>query len=252
MPMLSSRCTPAFASPFGLPVAQLGLQLAGTFRCSHAWSAKNMLILHQMQNSGNCYKLRLLLAQLGIAFRVADVDILKGESRSPGFLAMNPNGRVPLLDLGDGRLLAESNAGLFYIADGTAFLPSARFERAQVLQWMFFEQYSHEPYIAVARYWWSIKPGGKEEKQDRFAEWHERGYQAIGVMEGHLATNAFFVGGRYSIADIALYAYTHIASEGGFDITGFPRVRAWLARVAAEKGHVPIGWRPQQPGQNPT
>jgi len=198
-----------------------------------------------MQDSGNCYKLRLLMAQLGVPFRVVDVNILAGESRSPEFLAKNANGRVPLLELGDGRYLPESNAGLFYLSENTAYLPNDRFQRAQVLQWMFFEQYSHEPYIAVARYWWRIKPGGREEKRDRFPEWHARGYQAIAVMEQHLANNPFFVGGQYSIADIALYAYTHIADEGGFDITGYPSVREWLARVAAQKGHVPIGWRPQ-------
>ena len=204
-----------------------------------------MLTLHQMQDSGNCYKLRLLLAQLGVPFQVRDVDILKGESRSAEFIAKNPNGRVPVLELEDGRLLPESNAGLFYLSDGSAYLPSDAWQRAQVLQWLFFEQYSHEPYIAVARFWWSIKPGGRQEKRDRFPEWHERGYQAIAVMERHLQSNAFFVGGRYSIADIALYAYTHIAAEGGFDIAGFPEVRAWLARISAQKGHVPMSWRPQ-------
>jgi glutathione S-transferase len=209
----------------------------------------NMLILHQMQDSGNCYKLRLLMAQLDIPFRIVDVDVLGGATRAPEFLAKNPNGRVPLLQLTDGNFLPESNAALFYLAEGTSYLPSTRFERAQVLQWMFFEQYSHEPYIAVARYWWSIKTGGRAEKQDRFAEWHERGYQAIAVMERRLAAGPFFVGGRYSVADIALYAYTHIADGGGFDITGFPNVRAWLMRVAAEHGHVPLGWRPRSTGQ---
>lgn len=204
-----------------------------------------MFVLHHMQNSGNCYKLRLLMAQLAVPFRLVDVDILKGESRTPAFLARNRNGRVPLLELGDGRLLPESNAGLFYLAEGTPYLPNDRFERAQVLQWMFFEQYSHEPYIAVARFWWTLKPGGREERRDRFGEWHERGYAALDVMERHLSSNAFFVAGRYSIADIALYAYTHVASEGGFDITAFPSVRTWLARVAAEPRHVPLNWRPE-------
>jgi glutathione S-transferase len=197
-----------------------------------------------MQSSGNCYKLRLLMAKLAVPFRLVDIDILQGESRTPEFLAKNPNGRVPLLQLDDGRLLPESNAGLFYLAEGSPYLPSSRFARAQVLQWMFFEQYSHEPYIAVARFWWSLKPGGREERRDRFAEWHERGYQALGVMERHLAANSYFVADRYSVADIALYAYTHVAGEGGFDITRFPRVGAWLARIAAEKGHVPMSWRP--------
>jgi glutathione S-transferase len=203
-----------------------------------------MLVLHNMQDSGNCYKLRLLMAQLAVAFRLVDIDILQGESRTPEFLAKNPNGRVPLLELDDGRLLPESNAGLFYLAEGSPYLPSCRFARAQVLQWMFFEQYSHEPYIAVARFWWSIKPGGRAERRDRFAEWHERGYQALSVMERHLTANSYFVANRYSVADIALYAYTHVAGEGGFDITRFPRVGAWIARVAAEHGHVPMSWRP--------
>jgi glutathione S-transferase len=203
-----------------------------------------MLTLYQMQNSGNCYKVRLLLAQRCIPFRVVDVDILQGESRSPQFLAKNPNGRVPVLEFADGRFLPESNAGLYFFAEGTAYLPGDTFERAQVLQWMFFEQYSHEPYIAVARYWWSIKPGGRDEKCDSFPEWHERGYQALAVMDRHLATKSFFAGNRYSIADIALYAYTHVAGEGGFDIAGYPMIQAWLARVAGEKGHVPMGWRP--------
>jgi glutathione S-transferase len=203
-----------------------------------------MLVLHQMQDSGNCYKLRLLMAQLAIPFRIVDVDVLSGETRTAEFLAKNPNGRVPLLQLDDGSFLPESNAALFYVADGTSYLPNTRLGRARVLQWLFFEQYSHEPYIAVARYWWSIKPGGREQKQDRFPEWHERGYQALAVMERHLASGPFFVDGRYSIADIALYAYTHMAAEGGFDLAGYANVRAWLARVAALKGHVPLGWRP--------
>jgi glutathione S-transferase len=204
-----------------------------------------MLVLHQMQDSGNCYKLRLLMAQLAIPFRIVDVDVLNGETRTAEFLAKNPNGRVPLLELDDGSFLPESNAAMCYVAEGTSYLPNTRLERARVLQWLFFEQYSHEPYIAVARYWWSVKPGGRKEKQDRCSEWHERGYQAIAVMDRHLTSGPFFVGGRYSIADIALYAYTHMAAEGGFDITGYGNVRAWLARVAAQKGHVPLGWRPQ-------
>jgi glutathione S-transferase len=203
-----------------------------------------MITLHQMQDSGNCYKLRLALHRLGLEFRLVDYDILKGETRTDAFLAKNPNGRVPVLELEDGRHLAESNAGLCFLADGTALLAADRFERAQSLQWLFFEQYSHEPYVAVARFWHSLKPGGREEKRDRFPEWLERGYQALAVMEKHLANRRFFVGERYSIADIALYAYTHVADEGGFDLQRFPHVRRWLERVAQAPGHVPMSWRP--------
>jgi glutathione S-transferase len=200
--------------------------------------------LYQMQASGNCYKARLLAHLLGLPLDLVDIDILKGESRTAGFLARDPNGRVPLLELDDGRLIAESNAMIFYLADGTRFLPDDRFARAETLQWMFFEQYSHEPYIAVARFWLSIVPEGPAAKADRFPEWRERGYAALGVMDRHLADRSFFVGGRYSIADIALYAYTHVAEEGGFDLGGFPNVTSWLARVAAEPGHIPMDWRP--------
>ena len=203
-----------------------------------------MHTLYSMQASGNCYKLRLVMAQLDIPFRLVDVDILKGESRTPEFLAVNPNGRVPLLRLADGRILPESNAGLFYLAEGSDLLPADRFERAQVLQWMFFEQYSHEPYIAVARFWLSFVDGGAELKKDRFPEWMDRGHQALAVMDRHLADTPFLVAGRYSIADIALYAYTHMAHEGGFELAGYPSLRAWLDRVAAQPGHVTLDYRP--------
>ena len=196
--------------------------------------------LYHMQDSGNCYKVRLAAHQLGVSLSLADVDILSGESRTGDFLAKNPNGRVPLLELGDGRFLAESNAILTYLADGTPLLPADKFVRAQCFQWMFFEQYSHEPFIAVARFWWSLKPGGRSEKAAQFPEWHEKGYAALAVMERHLTDAAFFAGDVYSIADIALYAYTHVAGEGGFDLTPYPAVRDWLARVAAEPGHIPI------------
>lgn len=200
--------------------------------------------LYQMQNSGNCYKVRLAAARLGLALELVDVDILKGESRTGDFLARNPNGRVPTLELDDGRYLAESNAIMFYLAEGTALLPADRFARAEALQWMFFEQYSHEPYIAVARFWHSIKPGGREERKDRFPEWHERGHQALAVMERHLSTRDWFAGSACSIADIALYAYTHVAHEGDFDISPYKAIGAWMERVRAEPGHVPMDWRP--------
>ena len=187
--------------------------------------------------SGNGYKVRLLLSQLGIHFRLVEKDILKGETRTPEFLAVNPNGRIPVLELEDGRRLAESGAILFYLAEGTRLLPEERFARAEVLQWMFFEQYSHEPYIAVARFWKHYL--GKAVDAEKI----ERGYQALDVMDRHLGTRRFFVVERYTIADIALYAYTHVAHEGGFDLAAYANVRAWLARVAAEPGHVPITQR---------
>ncbi|MEP0706718.1 MAG: glutathione S-transferase family protein [Parvibaculum sp.] len=200
--------------------------------------------LYQMQDSGNCYKVRLAAHQLGHSLELADIDILKGESRTEDFLARNPNGRVPTLELDDGRFLAESDAILFYLAEGTPLLSSDRLERARALQWMFFEQYSHEPYIAVARFWHTISPGGREEKKDSFPVWHERGHQALAVMERHLATHDWFAGGAYSIADIALYAYTHVAHEGDFDIAPYKALNAWLARVRGMPDHVPMDWRP--------
>ncbi|MCG8588825.1 MAG: glutathione S-transferase family protein [Proteobacteria bacterium] len=196
------------------------------------------LTLYDYLVSGNGYKVRLLLHQLERAYERIELDITRGETRTPEFLARNPNGRIPCLVLEDGTPLAESNAILWYLAEGTAFLPSERLARAQVLQWMFFEQYSHEPFIAVVRFW--IHAGLEGEHADEIPERRRRGVEALGVMEAHLSQRAFFVGERYSIADIALYAYTHVAHEGGFDLTGFPAVRAWLARVAEQPRHIPI------------
>jgi glutathione S-transferase len=195
--------------------------------------------LYHMQGSGNCYKIRLAAHQLDIALELAPIDVFAGEARKPAFLAKNPNGRVPLLELDDGRFLPESNAILFYLAEGTPLLPVDRFARAQALQWMFFEQYSHEPYIAVARFWWSLKPGGRKTKKHQFSEWHDKGHAALKVMDEHLARNDFFAG-AYSIADIALYAYTHVAHEGGFDLSRYTALNAWLGRVAREPRHIPI------------
>jgi len=203
-----------------------------------------MITLHSDQTSGNCYKVRLLAAQLGLELRIVDVDVLKGESRTPAFLMLNPAGRVPVLELPGGRVLAESNAMLCYLAEGSALMPKDPFERARVLQWLFFEQHSHEPAIAAARFWLSQVRGGRELKRYMLDEWMERGYQALSVMERHLSRRPFFGEERYSIADIALYAYTHVAHEGEFDLATFPAVRDWLARVAAQPGHVDIGWRP--------
>ncbi len=197
-----------------------------------------MLRLYDYFESGNAYKVRLLLAQLGIAFERVELDILKGETRAPAFLAKNPNHRIPLLEWPDGRTLAESNAILFHLAEGTPLLPEDRFERAQALQWMFFEQYSHEPYIAVLRFWHFS--GQLESHRSELAAKLERGNHALGVMEQHLVDHAFFAGERYSVADIALYAYTHVADEGGFELGRFPALGRWLARVRSQPGHVQI------------
>lgn len=203
-----------------------------------------MLRLYSMQSSGNCYKVRLLLARLGRPFRLVDIDLLRGENRTPEFLIKNPEGRVPLLELPGGRLLAESNAILFYLAEGTPLLPEDRFARAEALRWMFFEQHSHEPAIAAARFWLKLVRGGRELRTHDIDRWMEEGHAALGVMERHLARRPFFVDGQISVADIALYAHTHVAEEGEFNLAPFPAVRGWLARVAAEPGHVGMDWRP--------
>ena len=197
-----------------------------------------MLRLYDYFDSGNGYKARLALAQLAIPYQLIAVDIDKGETRTPEFLAMNPNGRIPLLALENGAYLAESNAILCYLAEGTALMPGDALARAQILQWLFFEQYSHEPNIATARYWLRhglLTPA----REPLFAQKRLAGYAALAVMENHLATRDFFVG-AYSIADIALYAYTHVAEQGEFDLARFPSVTAWLARVRAQPGHVPL------------
>lgn len=198
-----------------------------------------MYRLYDYLPSGNGYKVRLLLAQLGIPYEWVEVDILRGESRTAEFLTRNPNGRIPVLELEDGGHLAESNAILWFLADGTPMVPDGRLARAQLLQWMFFEQYSHEPYLAVARCWLSILKVGEQRREELQAR-QEGARAALAVMERHLQAAEYFVGGRYSIADIALYAYTHVAPEAGIDLEPFPAVRAWLARVAAQPGHVPI------------
>ncbi len=202
-----------------------------------------MHTLYSMQESGNCYKLRLAMAQLGVPFRIIDMDTRKGDTRSEEFLNINPNGKVPILVLEDGRVLSESNATLFYLAHGSALLPDDTFGQADALRWMFFEQYSHEPYIAVARSRLHLL-ARREENKDRIGEWHERGHAALKVMDRHLGERDFFTGARYSIADIALYAYTHVAAEGDFDLRPYGHINAWLARIAAQPGHVDIAWRP--------
>jgi len=203
------------------------------------YQRRTMLTLYDYLPSGNGYKVRLLLTQLGIPFKLVERDIVRGETRTPEFLALNPNGRIPLLQLEDGRCLSESDAILFYFAEGTRFLPDERFAKADVLRWMFFEQYSHEPFVAVARAWVHLF-GVTPERAARLQEKMDGGYAALGAMERHLATRKWFVDERYTIADIALYAYTHVAPEGGFDLGRFPSVQRWLARVAAEPDHILI------------
>lgn len=198
-----------------------------------------MYRLYEFSPSGNAYKVRLLLTQLEIAFERVEMDILKGETRTPEFIAKNPNGRIPVLEIQPGLFLSESNAILFYLSEGTQYLPNDRLERAQVLQWLFFEQYSHEPNIATSRFWISIL-GKASEYQDALNKKRELGYAALEVMEKHLIDHTFFVGERYTIADIGLFAYTHVAHEGGFDLTRFPAIKAWLERVEAQPKHITI------------
>ena len=195
--------------------------------------------LYDNLSSGNAYKVRLLLRLSGVPFDRVEMDIDKGETRTPEFLRINPNGRVPVLEVEPGVHLVESNAILWYLAEGTRFVPADRRGRAEALQWMFFEQYSHEPNVATPRYWITHKVLTPE-REAQLPGKRKLGYDALGVMERHLASRSYFVGECYSIADIALFAYTHVADEGGFDLARFPAVRRWLDRVASEPGHVPI------------
>jgi glutathione S-transferase len=200
-----------------------------------------MPTLHQMQMSGNCYKVRLAARQLGMPLSLKDYALHGGETRQPAFLAKNPNGRVPLLEFDDGRCLPESGAILWYFSEGTALQPADRNGRAEALSWMFFEQYSHEPYVAVARFWLAYAlPEQCAKKPDLVPEWHAKGNAALAVMETHLQRHDWFAGGRYTVADIALYGYTHCAAEGGFELAAYPAVSRWLARVAGQPGHIPL------------
>ena len=195
------------------------------------------MLLYDSGLSGNCYKVRLLLAQLGLPYERREVDVFDRSERATILGALNPAQRVPTLVLDDGRALAESGAILNYFAEGTPLLPAERFERAQVLQWMFFEQYSHEPYIAVARFW--AHAGTEPEPQEREAK-RRGGLAALEAMNAHLERRAYLVGERYSIADIALYAYTHVATEGGFELAPYEALREWLERIRRQPGHIPI------------
>jgi glutathione S-transferase len=198
-----------------------------------------MLRLYDFLPSGNGYKVRLLLTQLGIPFERVELNILNGETRTPEFLSKNPNGRIPVLELEPGKFLSESNAILFYLSENSMFLPSNPWERARVLQWLFFEQYSHEPYIATSRFWISIL-NQADEYRDALNQKREPGYAALTVIEKHLTHHTFFVGERYTIADIGLFAYTHVADEGGFDLTRFPAILEWLERVKAQPRYIRI------------
>ena len=198
-----------------------------------------MITIYGKRSSGNCYKLQLLLDQLGRDYRWVEIDSARGETRTAEYLAKNPNGKVPLLELDDGRRLGESNAILCYLAEGTPLLPSDAWQRAQTLQWLFFEQYSHEPYIAVARFVSLYLPADHPRRAE-LPQLRQQGAKALAVMEGHLASHEWLAGERYSIADIALYAYTHCAANGGFDLAVYPFVSAWLGRVKAQPAHSPL------------
>lgn len=198
-----------------------------------------MLTLYDSAISGNAYKVRLLLSQLKLPFKRIEMNVDDGSTRTPQFLKVNRNGKVPAIVLDDGTALSESDAILYYFAEGTDFWPSSKLDRARVLQWMFFEQYNHEPTIAVVRHW-VAHLGKTPQNEPALPSKTAAGYRALDVMEDHLARHAYFVSNRYSIADIALYAYTHVAHEGGFDLGRYPAITAWLGRVASQPGHISI------------
>lgn len=202
-----------------------------------------MLTLYDYMDSGNGYKVRLTLTHLGLPYRLIECDILKGETRTAEFLSKNPNGRIPTLQLEDGTFLAESGAIVWYLAEGSPLAPQSRKARAETLQWMFFEQYSHEPYIAVARFWKHYLPKLTPLQEMDLPNRMKGGYAALDIMEKHLATRQFFVDERFGLADIALYAYTHVAHEGEFDLSTYSSINAWMKRVAARPGHVTISHR---------
>ncbi len=198
------------------------------------------LILHEYSASGNCYKVRLTAALLGLPLERREYDIIAGETRTPEFLAaVNANGRIPVLQVGD-RFIPESNAACFYLADGSVLIPDGRFDRADMLRWMFFEQYNHEPNVATMRFWMAFVGADRltDGQRAQIPAKRAAGEAALALMDGHLAGRAWFVGTRLSLADIALYAYTHVAEEGGFRLAHYPAVQAWLAHVGSEPGHM--------------
>jgi glutathione S-transferase len=200
------------------------------------------LVLHEYSQSGNCYKIRLTAALLGAGIERREYDIQKGETRTPEFLAeVNPNGRIPVLQVGD-RFIPESNAACFYLADGTGLVPEDRFDRADMLRWMFFEQYNHEPNVATLRFWLAFlgEANLSDMQRSLLPGKREAGEAALRLMDEHLAGHAYFVGGGLTLADIALYAYTHVAEDGGFELSAYPAVTAWLERVAAQPGYIAL------------
>ena len=204
-----------------------------------------MYTLYSMQRSGNCYKVRLALAQLGVSYNLVDIDILKGETRTPDFLAKNPNGQIPLLEFERDRFLAESNAILWYVAQRSELTGHTEIERARVLQWMFFEQHAIVPSIGAAYFWLCLIKGGRELQQHALDDWMEEGSRSLSVLDKHIAKYRFFAGERYSIADVALYSYTHLAEQSEFDLKPFPALRDWLSRVAEQPRHVAMDYRPE-------
>jgi glutathione S-transferase len=196
-----------------------------------------MLKVYGDYRSGNCYKVKLMLHLLGREYQWLPIDILKGETQTAEFLAKNPNGKIPVLELEDGTFLWESNAILNFLADGSEFIPNEPRLRTQMLQWQFFEQYSHEPYVAVARFI-QLYQGMPEARREEYEVCHVRGHKAFRVMEQQLQRTPYLVGEQYTLADIALYAYTHVAHEGGFDLSGYPAINAWLERIASHLRHV--------------
>jgi glutathione S-transferase len=196
--------------------------------------------LYDYLPSGNGYKCRLVLKHLGIPYELVELDIKQGATRTPGFLAKNPNGRIPLLEIPGEGFLSESHAIISYLAEGTPLVPAGKLDRARVLQWMCFEQYNLEPNVGTVRFWVSSLKKSEAELGEKLVEKGRLGHAALGVLEQGLTGREFLVGNRYSLADIALYAYTHVAPEGGFDLAGYPAIRAWCARVASQPGHAPI------------
>ena len=197
------------------------------------------MLLYDSPVSGNCYKVRLLLAHLGIPFERRTMDVADRSNRPQVLGGLNPSLRVPTVVLDDGRAIGESGAILWYFGEGTRFVPDDPYDRARVLQWLFFEQYDHEPNVAVARFWLGYS-GRPEAMPNRLEEWHRNGNRALAAMEGHLEGRDWFVGDGMTLADIALYGYTHVAPEGGFELEPYPAVRAWIDRVAAQPRHVQI------------
>ena len=195
-------------------------------------------------NSGNCLKVKWVCDHLALPYIWIDVDTMKRETRTTPFLKLNPAGQVPTVEFDDGRTLAQSNAIIRYLARGSDLIPADAFAAAKMDEWLFWEQYSHEPYIAVARFWKHFFAKLTPQQEIELPVRMEKGYAALGVMEQHLAHHLFFVDERFGLADIALYAYTHCAGEGGFNLDNFPQVTAWLSRVAAQPGHVTIEHKP--------